>query len=120
MMPCKKAHSLSAYMACITYCFHLSFQYYTNGQTGKKFYSKKEVARYLNTKDTCDDVTQAMTIQGKNCSENNVSHMDNQDESFSKDNVSQMDNLDKSCSENNVSEVSFEGKVTLTFYIFAL
>ncbi|XP_006358896.1 uncharacterized protein [Solanum tuberosum] len=79
-------------------------KYYTNGQTGKKFYSKKEVARYLNTKDTCDDVTQAMTIQGKNCSENNVSHMDNQDESFSKDNVSQMDNLDKSCSENNVSE----------------
>lgn len=120
MMPCKKAHSLSAYMACITYCFHLSFQYYTNGETGKKFYSKKEVTRYLNTKDSCDDVTQAMTIQGKNCSENNVSHMDNQDESFSKDNVSQMDNLDKSCSENNVSEVSFEGKVTLTFYIFAL
>uniref|UniRef100_A0A0V0J1C0 Putative ovule protein n=1 Tax=Solanum chacoense TaxID=4108 RepID=A0A0V0J1C0_SOLCH len=79
-------------------------KYYTNGETGKKFYSKKEVARYLNTKDSCDDLTQAMTIQGKNCSENNVSHMDNQDESFSKDNVSQMDNLDKSCSENNVSE----------------
>ncbi|KAL3331305.1 hypothetical protein AABB24_034899 [Solanum stoloniferum] len=79
-------------------------KYYTNGETGKKFYSKKEVARYLNTKDTCDDVTQAMNSQGKSCSENNVSHMDNQDERFSKDNVSQMDNLDKSCSEDNVSQ----------------
>ncbi|TMX04869.1 hypothetical protein EJD97_004243 [Solanum chilense] len=79
-------------------------KYYTNGETGKKFYSKKEVARYLKTKDTCDDVTQAMNIQGKSCSENNVSDMDNQDGSFAKDNGSQMDNQDKSCSENNVSQ----------------
>lgn len=94
---------------CITYCFHLSFQYYTNGETGKKFYSKKEVARYLKTKDTCDDVTQAMNIQGKSFSENNVSDMDNQDGSFAKDNGSQMDNQDNCCSENNVSQVSIEG-----------
>nr|XP_010325420.1 uncharacterized protein LOC101264354 isoform X2 [Solanum lycopersicum] len=79
-------------------------KYYTNGETGKKFYSKKEVARYLKTKDTCDDVTQAMNIQGKSFSENNVSDMDNQDGSFAKDNGSQMDNQDNCCSENNVSQ----------------
>ncbi|KAJ8526897.1 hypothetical protein K7X08_029374 [Anisodus acutangulus] len=76
-------------------------KYYTDVETGKKFYSKKEVTRYMNTRDTCHDVTQAMNNQDKSCSENNVSQMNNQDKSFSENNVSQ----DKSCSTNNVSEI---------------
>ncbi|XP_060207103.1 uncharacterized protein LOC132634936 isoform X1 [Lycium barbarum] len=80
-------------------------KYYTNVETGKKFYSKKEVTRYMNTKDTCHDVTQAVNNQDKSCSENNVSQMNNQDKSCSENNVSQMNNQDKSCSENNVSQI---------------
>ncbi|CAN4077775.1 unnamed protein product [Withania somnifera] len=81
-------------------------KYYTNVETGKKFYSKKEVTRYMNTKDTCHDVTQAMNNQDKSCCENNVSQMNDQDESCSKNNVSQMNNQDKSCSENNVNQTA--------------
>ncbi|CAN4127415.1 unnamed protein product [Withania somnifera] len=79
-------------------------KYYTNVETGKKFYSKKEVSRYMNTKDTCHDVTQAVNNQDKSCSENKVSQMNDQDESLSKNNVNQMNNQDKSCSENNVNQ----------------
>ncbi|MCE5166329.1 hypothetical protein HAX54_017665, partial [Datura stramonium] len=79
-------------------------KYYTNVESGKKFYSKKEVTRYMNAKDTCHDVTQAINYQDKSCSENNVNQMNDQDESFSKNNVSQMNNQDKGCTENNVSQ----------------
>lgn len=116
-MSCKRSRKISAYTAFITSCCHFSFQYYTNVETGKKFYSKKEVTRYMNAKDTCHDVTQVLN-QDKSSSQNNVSQMNHQDKSFSENNVSQMNYQDRSCSENNVSQVSFEGEVTTTFYFF--
>ncbi|XP_009589208.2 uncharacterized protein [Nicotiana tomentosiformis] len=84
-------------------------KYYTNVETGKKFYSKKEVTRYMNTKDTCHDVTQVLN-QDKSSSQNNVSQMNHQDKSFSENNVSQMNYQDRSCSENNVSQIVEETK----------
>ncbi|KAM3343875.1 hypothetical protein P3S68_025965 [Capsicum galapagoense] len=85
-------------------------KYYTNVETGKKFYSKKEVTRYMNTKETCPDVTQAMNDQDKSCSENNVSQMNNQDKSCSEKNARQMNNQDKSCSGKNISQMNNQDK----------
>nr|XP_016466426.1 PREDICTED: uncharacterized protein LOC107789161 isoform X7 [Nicotiana tabacum] len=84
-------------------------KYYTHVETGKKFYSKKEVTRYMNTKDTCHDVAQVLN-QDKSSTENNVSQMNHQDKSFSENNVSQMNYQDRSCSENNVSQIVEETK----------
>ncbi|PHU28246.1 hypothetical protein BC332_00339 [Capsicum chinense] len=80
-------------------------KYYTNVETGKNFYSKKEVTRYMNTKETChDNNVSQMNNQDKSCSEKNARQMNNQDKSCSGKNISQMNNQDKSCSENNVSQ----------------
>ncbi|XP_016567388.2 uncharacterized protein LOC107865699 [Capsicum annuum] len=85
-------------------------KYYTNVETGKNFYSKKEVTRYMNTKETCHDVTQAMNDQDKSCSENNVSQMNNQDKSCSEKNARQMNNQDKSCSGKNIGQMNNQDK----------